>query len=169
MSIITLLIRVKVLCLTFHNLLVLLVGLGGLLGELLVSEDAEVPDGAPSLALRDHLLENLCERIVFIERSNFLQREHVSLSSAGSQTYLRSRDEMTYMILQGINTSLTWGQGGDRSCVIMVMVHSLLAISAAILYLVTTRSSEMVGRSSLIESSAVILELILLVWSTRLT
>ena len=43
----------------------------------------------------------------------------------------------------------------------MVMEHSLLAISAAILYLVTTRSSEMVGRSSLIESSAVILELIL--------
>ena len=43
----------------------------------------------------------------------------------------------------------------------MVMMHSLLAISAAILYLVTTRSSEMVGRSSLIESSAVILELIL--------
>ena len=41
------------------------------------------------------------------------------------------------------------------------MMHSLLAISAAILYLVTTRSSEMVGRSSLIESSAVILELIL--------
>ena len=65
------------------------------------------------------------------------------------------------MILQGINTSLTWGQDGDRSCVVMVMEHSLLAISAAILYLVTTRSSEMVGRSSLIESSAVILELIL--------
>ena len=65
------------------------------------------------------------------------------------------------MILQGINTSLTWGQAGDRSCVVMVMEHSLLAISAAILYLVTTRSSEMVGRSSLIESSAVILELIL--------
>ena len=65
MSIITLLTKVKVLCLTFHDLLVLLVGLGGLLGELLVPEDAEVPDGAPSLALRDHLFENLCEKVEF--------------------------------------------------------------------------------------------------------
>ena len=49
--------------LTFHNFLVLFVSLGGLLSELLIPEDAEVPDGAPGLALSNHLLENLCEKM----------------------------------------------------------------------------------------------------------
>ena len=46
----------------FHSLLVLLVGLGGLLSELLILEGTEVPDRASSLALHDYLLENLCEK-----------------------------------------------------------------------------------------------------------
>ena len=44
-------------------LLVLLVGLGGLLGQLLVAEDAKVSHGGPDLTLGDHLPENLYENM----------------------------------------------------------------------------------------------------------
>ena len=51
---------------TFDNLLILLVGLASLFSQLLVTEDAEVSDGAASLALPDHLLQHLCNKTIII-------------------------------------------------------------------------------------------------------
>ena len=94
---------------TFDDLFILLVRLARLLGQLLISQNAEVSDGAASLALSNHLLQHLC------------------------------KDITSWMV--------------SRLC----YEDLLLTISAAILYLVTTRSSAMVGSSSLMLSSPVMI------------